>query len=141
MELWISLFQWIMSQLSFMFVAGGIMYIYIPLRLQYDLCRPSCYKHEKQLGHDSFENEIHSSIWSTKTFLYEIRELSYMQNNIGYQILRIWSILYRNLILPYFMHNFSSILEIWRWFPQIMFTLLSLLRTINVGFSHQIKGL
>ena len=36
------------------------------------------------------KSEIHSSVWSTKTFLYDIRELSYMQNNIGYQISRIW---------------------------------------------------
>ena len=35
------------------------------------------------------KNEIHSSVRSTKTFLYDIRELSYMQNNIGYQISRI----------------------------------------------------
>ena len=35
------------------------------------------------------KSEIHSSIRSKKTFLYDIRELSYMQNNIGYQISRI----------------------------------------------------
>ena len=30
-----------------------------------------------------------SSVWSTKTFLYDIRELRYQQNNMGYQISRI----------------------------------------------------
>ena len=35
------------------------------------------------------KSEIHSYVWSTKTFLYGIRELSYIQNNIGYQISRI----------------------------------------------------
>ena len=38
----------------------------------------SGYKHAKRLGH--------SSIWSTKTFQYEIREPRYKQNKIGYQI-------------------------------------------------------
>ena len=28
---------------------------------------------------------IHSFIWSTKTFLYDIREPRYKQNNLGYQ--------------------------------------------------------
>ena len=28
---------------------------------------------------------IHSSVWSTKTFLYNIREPRYKQNNMGYQ--------------------------------------------------------
>ena len=34
---------------------------------------------------------IQSSIWSRNTFLYVIRELRYKQNNIGYQISRIWN--------------------------------------------------
>ena len=29
---------------------------------------------------------IHRSVWSTKTFLYDIRELRYKQNNMVYQI-------------------------------------------------------
>ena len=33
--------------------------------------------------------EIHSSICRAKTFLYDIRELVYKQNNMGYQISRI----------------------------------------------------
>ena len=36
-----------------------------------------------------FKGKIHSSVWSTKTFLYDIRELRYKQNNMGYQISRI----------------------------------------------------
>ena len=32
------------------------------------------------------KGEIHSSIWSPKTFLYDIRELRYKQNNMGYQM-------------------------------------------------------
>ena len=35
------------------------------------------------------KGEIHSSIWSTKTFLYDIRELRYKLNNMRYQILEI----------------------------------------------------
>ena len=35
------------------------------------------------------KGEIHSSVGSTKTFLYNIRELRYEQNNIGHQISRI----------------------------------------------------
>ena len=31
-----------------------------------------------------------SSVWSTKTFIYDIREPRYKQNNMGYQILRNW---------------------------------------------------
>ena len=34
---------------------------------------------------------IHSFVWSTKTFLYHTREPRYKQNNMGYQILRIWN--------------------------------------------------
>ena len=37
------------------------------------------------------KGEIHISVWSTKTFLYDIRELRYGQNNTGYQISRIWN--------------------------------------------------
>ena len=37
----------------------------------------------------NLKGEIHSSVWSTKTFLYAIREPRYKQNNIGYQISRI----------------------------------------------------
>ena len=32
---------------------------------------------------------IHSSVWSTQTFLYDIREPKYKQINIGYQIFKI----------------------------------------------------
>ena len=32
---------------------------------------------------------IHSSVWSTETFPYNIREQGYKQNNMGYQIRRI----------------------------------------------------
>ena len=35
------------------------------------------------------KGEIHSSVWSTKTFLYDFRELRYKQNNMGYQLSRI----------------------------------------------------
>ena len=35
---------------------------------------------------------IHSSVWSTETFPYNIREQGYKQNNMGYQIRRIWKI-------------------------------------------------
>ena len=35
------------------------------------------------------KGEIHSSVWSTKTFLYDIREPRYKENNMGYQISRI----------------------------------------------------
>ena len=35
------------------------------------------------------KSEIHSSVWSTKTFLYDIRELRYEQSIMDYQILRI----------------------------------------------------
>ena len=31
----------------------------------------------------------HSSVWSTKTFLYFFREPKYKQNNMGYYFLRI----------------------------------------------------
>ena len=33
---------------------------------------------------------IHSSVWSTKTFLYNIREPRYKQNDMGYKMSRIW---------------------------------------------------
>ena len=33
---------------------------------------------------------IHSSVWSTKTFLYHIREPRSKQRNVGYQISWIW---------------------------------------------------
>ena len=36
----------------------------------------SGYKHARRLGYN-LEGEIHSSVWSTKTFLYDIRELRY----------------------------------------------------------------
>ena len=42
---------------------------------------------------------IHSFVWSTKSFLYKIRELRYKQNNIGYQILKIWRKKIINLII------------------------------------------
>ena len=29
---------------------------------------------------------VHSFVWSTKTFLFDLRELRYKLNNIGYQI-------------------------------------------------------
>ena len=32
------------------------------------------------------KGEIHSSVWSTKTFLNDIRELRYKQNNMEYKI-------------------------------------------------------
>ena len=32
------------------------------------------------------KGEIHSSVWSTKIFLYDIREPRYNQNKIGYKI-------------------------------------------------------
>ena len=35
------------------------------------------------------KGRIHSFVWSTKSFLYNIRELRYEQNNMGYQILKI----------------------------------------------------
>ena len=35
------------------------------------------------------KGEIHSSVWSTKTFLYNIREPRYKQNNMRYKISRI----------------------------------------------------
>ena len=35
------------------------------------------------------KGEIHISAWSTKTFVFDIRELRYKQNNMGYQISRI----------------------------------------------------
>ena len=42
-------------------------------------------------GYDIFllKGGIHSFIWSTKTFLYDMRELRYKQNKIGYHISRI----------------------------------------------------
>ena len=46
---------------------------------------------------------LHSSVWSTKTFLYNIRKLRYKQNSMGYEISMIWN-------------NYQSIffhLEIW----------------------------
>ena len=33
-----------------------------------------------------FKGGIHRSVWITKTFLYDIRELRYKQNNMGYHI-------------------------------------------------------
>ena len=66
-------------------------------------------------GWDRFQlkGEIHSSIWSTKTFLYAIREPKYKQNNMGDQIrfkeFEIMNnLLSWNPILPEFIHNFSS---------------------------------
>ena len=35
------------------------------------------------------KGEIHISAWSTKTFVFDIRELRHKQNNMGYQISRI----------------------------------------------------
>ena len=35
---------------------------------------------------------IHSSVWCTKTFLYDIRELRYKQIKMGYQISKIFDI-------------------------------------------------
>ena len=52
---------------------------------------------------------IHSSLWSTKAFLYHIREPRYQQKNIGYKISRPWDKEQSlNLTPPRFMHNFSS---------------------------------
>ena len=45
---------------------------------------------------------IHSSVWSTKTFLYNIREPRYKQIKI------MNNLIYLNLIPPRFMHTFSS---------------------------------
>ena len=39
-----------------------------------------------------FKGGIHRSVWSTKTFLYDIRELRYKQNNMGYHISKILNI-------------------------------------------------
>ena len=36
-----------------------------------------------------FKAEIHCSVCSTKTFMYDIRELRYKPNNMKYQILKI----------------------------------------------------
>ena len=36
-----------------------------------------------------FKDGIHSFLWSTKTFLNDIRKARYKQNNIGYEISRI----------------------------------------------------
>ena len=36
-----------------------------------------------------FNGGIYRSIWSTKTFLYNIRELRYKPNNLEYQIIRL----------------------------------------------------
>ena len=36
-----------------------------------------------------FKDRIHSFLWSTKTFLNDIRKARYKQNNIGYEISRI----------------------------------------------------
>ena len=47
------------------------------------------------------------SVWSTKTFLHDIRELRYKQNKMGYQISRIHWISW-NRIPPGFIPNFSS---------------------------------
>ena len=37
------------------------------------------------------EGRIHSSVWSTETFLYNIREIRYKQNNMRNQISRSWN--------------------------------------------------
>ena len=54
---------------------------------------------------------IHSFVWSTKTFLYDIWEPRYKQIKMGYQIskcLNIENFVSGNLILPRFMLSFSS---------------------------------
>ena len=67
------------------------------------------------------KGEIHSSVWSTKTFLYFFREPRYKQNNMGYQISRIWNYEQSwNLIPAWFMVNFSSY-ELFRGLGQIPF--------------------
>ena len=54
---------------------------------------------------------IHCSVWSTKTFLYNIREPRYEQNNMGYQISMIWNDKQSNILKSQrFIHNFSFIL-------------------------------
>ena len=42
------------------------------------------------------KGEIHISVLSTETFLFNVRELRYKHNNMGYQILRIWNIDHSN---------------------------------------------
>ena len=44
----------------------------------------SGYKHARRLGHNSLGG-IPSFVWSTKTFLYDIREPRYKQIKMGYQ--------------------------------------------------------
>ena len=46
----------------------------------------SCYKNAKRLGHILFKGGIHGYVWSTKTFLSNIREPIYRKIKIGYQI-------------------------------------------------------
>ena len=38
------------------------------------------------------KGEVHSSVWSTKTFLYDIRKLRYKQIKMGYQITKVLDI-------------------------------------------------
>ena len=38
------------------------------------------------------KGEIHSSVWSTKTFLYDIREPRYREIKMGYQITKVLDI-------------------------------------------------
>ena len=47
------------------------------------------FKHARRLDIIHMKNGIHSSIWSTKTFLYDIRAPRYKQFKMGYQILKI----------------------------------------------------
>ena len=59
---------------------------------------------------------IHSPIWSTKTFLYDIRELRYKPKNMGYQSSQISSNEQSNILksdTPRFMYNFLAIKEAW----------------------------
>ena len=60
------------------------------LNLCHSFCSPSLARNmleDWKIIH--LKGEIHSSVWSTKTFLYDIRELRYKQNNMRYQISRI----------------------------------------------------
>ena len=69
------------------------------------------------------KDRICSSVWSTKTFLYDIWELRYKQNNMCYHLSKIVNIEQSSVLksdtqycFPYISWYFGSSMLCWSWF-------------------------
>ena len=69
---------------------------------------------------EGLKGEIHSSVWSTKTFLHDIRELRYKQIKIGYQISKILDIGQSSVLKSDDIDVFILMILIYSYFGSLM---------------------